>query len=42
MRRGFMSVLGTTVAVVLIIAGLLVVGYFILIGIALANFGSNK
>ncbi len=31
-----------TVAIALILAGLAVVGYFVLISVAMASFGSNK
>jgi len=43
-REKTMTLFGTVVAAIIIVAGLVVVGYFILMGIALLNFGfgSNK
>ncbi len=37
-----MSRIGTVVAVVLAVAGLVAVGFFIMMGIALSSWGSNK
>jgi hypothetical protein len=37
-----MSRIGTVVTVVLAVAGLLAVAFFIFMGIALSRFGSNK
>ena len=41
-REQYMSLLGAVAAGTLIVAGIAVVGFFILMGIALLNFGNNK
>lgn len=41
-RKKTMHVIGVVLASVLVVAGLLVVAFMILMGIAMANFGSNK
>lgn len=43
MEKGFwLSFAGMTIATILIIGSLVVVGFFLLMAIAMLNFGSNK